>query len=203
MSKLGRKKAIIYGFVFVAAVVGLVLDRMFYVPSTAKADNLVPDTGNKGPKAANSGEEEISGHQVAAIFKRDQDDTEQEPADDAHNAGQSFRNAFAPSQYMQDYYQSIKNENREGQSKKEKEEKSREQIRKSFKSKHSLQATFIGREDPYAVVDGQVMGIGDKLDDLTLVTIGRYRIVFANNDLRIYLRLPLPFESKVTGNAQR
>jgi hypothetical protein len=202
MNKLGRKKAIVYGLVLLVAVIGLVLDRMLYAPADAKADDGLPAASTSAQKPAEKEAKLISGPQVASIFEKNDEDVNISSEHENNSTGSESRDVFALSKFMQGYYQSIQN-NVKGESEEEKIQKNRDEMINSFRSSHSLQATFIGGGDTYALIDGRVMCVGDKLDGFSLQEIKHYRVKFSKKDMQIDLYLPLPFESKVPSDEQR
>jgi hypothetical protein len=106
----------------------------------------------------------------------------------------TMRNVFMPSAAMIMHY-------------KERQEKQRKEVeqapppepgppapdpRKVFAAAHNLEGTFNGPDGSLAVVDGELLRIGDELDGFVLINILPYAAEFYRGIEQVTLEIPLP-----------
>ena len=59
----------------------------------------------------------------------------------------------------------------------------------TFAARHTLQTTLVGPELRLAVVDGQVVRVGDTFDGFRLVKLGYRKAVLESNGVEVVLKL--------------
>ena len=72
-----------------------------------------------------------------------------------------------------------------------------------FRGAHRLQGTFLQADDKWAVVDGAIVRVGQKLDDFQLQKIEHYRVVFERGVDTVVLELPNGLNAQVHPAAER
>jgi len=72
-----------------------------------------------------------------------------------------------------------------------------------FRGAHRLQGTFLQAHDKWAVVDGAIVRVGQKLDDFQLQKIEHYRVVFKRGADTAVLELPDGLNAQVHPAAER
>lgn len=190
MTTLSRKKVVFYALLMLAAVVGLLVDRLRFSPASAKGENVAPAPvpSPVSPDRASEGEE-IGGPVIASLFRAVTGGPE-ETSDDPN------RDAFAVSPDMEEHYghtpaRRATDGTGDGSTTEETVDIG------TFIERHRLQATSVQKNRAWALIDGRVLRMGDNLDGFTLRRIDHYRVTFECDGQSLDLTMPDPRETKV------
>jgi len=194
--RLSQKKIALYGFLLFAAIMGLVIDRL-YTPQSANA--AIGGTRDRVRTPTGTDAEELGDiPPVAAIF----DPSRSTAASSAHALKSATkvlkRDAFGLSAGMREVYQrktAVVDQGRQS-AKQRKAEQARDAA-DAFATSHRLEGTLLHPTDTRAVVDGRLLRIGDQLDGFELRRIERYRALFSKDGKDFELKLPNPLNTKV------
>lgn len=186
-----RRKIILYGLILVGAVTGLVIDRLRPADDEAAlsgAGSLAKTT----PVAA-----AVLGPPIARIFLTP---ASKAAPDVSPSARHDFRDAFALSAALKEYYEGPTQARQVEEQKQlaEAEEVALRQAAQAFAEHHHLKGTSFREDDAWALIDQDVYRLGQELDGFRLVRIDHYRVVFEKGECRVVLSLPVPLEAKVT-----
>ncbi len=193
---LNKKKVGLYAFLLTAAGIGLLIDRV---------------SGRAGPKAAVAAVESTPGmHEpdepdvsaiappMAAIFDADRLKTGPGQGVSLIRSLIRPRDPFGLSPQLREHYRSESQRARQAREITEKKKKrDAERSMATFEQTHRLEGTFIQGTDKWALVDGRILRIGDRLDGFELRAVERYRAIFAQGTQSMALRLPSAGETKV------
>jgi hypothetical protein len=200
--RLKEKKTALYGFLLIAAAVGLIVDRS-YSPRSAEAsplgrvaellrDDPKPDEiWNIGPPMANLF--------VLPKFKA-------LCGEGPNGAGRdlALRDAFDLSPEMRGYYctqEKLRAKQEQTEAEKAKAEKERAIL--GFLKLHQLQGTFTSKGRACALINGELHFVGDRIDGFRLTKIAPYRAWFEFGSGFAELELPKPSIAKVGGHKPR
>ncbi len=201
--RLSQKKAVLYGFLLLAALTGLVIDRLC-TPQSASAAIGPMGARAKIPGGAD-GEGELGDvPPVAAIF--DPSRSTFAPSGDALKSATNAakRDAFGLSGRMLAVYQrktAVVNQARQAAKRRQAEQA--RVAADAFATSHRLEGTLLHPTDPRAVIDGRLLRVGDRLDGHELCRIERYRALFSKDGKDFELKLPNPLNPKVGVGNQR
>jgi hypothetical protein len=199
MTRIGRRKAVFYGLLLFAAVVGVIIDRTRFSPVPARGDRIVP-AGPQTPSAAGvEADTSTIGPSIAPVFDRPSGSPEEEvPA--GPPAVAAVRDAFTASPAIQQYY---RHRRPDGTGAGKAEDDPETQAVQMFSQTHQLQATCVQGKRSWALVDNKVLRVGDNLDGFGLRQIDHYRVVFSRGGNNVDLRLAAPFAAKVPATEPR
>ncbi|HOJ74233.1 MAG TPA: hypothetical protein PK458_16610 [Phycisphaerae bacterium] len=190
MNKLGRKKAMMYGLVLVAALFGLIIDRLSGGPAEASnTAQLVTPVGAVDANKPRAGTN-VSGPAIAQVFEvllKEQSGTPSRPVQTAQ------RDVFQLTPVMQAAFEEMSPERKATRQKTlESELELRRQELARFQSAHTLKGTTLQGERSWAIIDDRVVRVGETVDGYQLVRVERYRVQLVKGDRTVTLDLPLP-----------
>lgn len=187
---LSKKRVAFYGLLLAAALTGLLIPQ----PQSSEAAPQSNEPVMLAWELAEFGSESsvVDTARLASLF-RSAPTADQQPS--ASQLVSSLlgpvRDVFAASPTMGRHYRA--------RSKGLQSEKAR-QARQSidqFRSAHQLQGTFVQAHDRWAVVDGAIVRVGERLDDFQLQKVEHYRVVFARGPDTVVLELPQGLNAQV------
>jgi len=194
--KLNQRKVALYAFLLVASGMGLMIDRLYSLPSAVGAAPAVR-TSTGAPGGAE--EEEVSGigPPMAAVFESS---AFRSPAGAGAKLGAVsplLKDAFSMSAKMGERYDSKSARHQEEQERARKKDQEERQLVEAFSKSHRLMGVFVLPPNKWVVVNDRVLRIGDSLDGFALHRIEDYRALFRRGSLVVELELPRPTDAKV------
>lgn len=195
MTTPSSKRLILYGLLFLAAIVGLLVDRLHFSPSPAKGDDATQAVQPTAPASASPDIGDSIGPEIAAIF---------EPKSTAATApaAEPIRDAFTTTPKMDEHF-GRRTTRRSGQRPAGGEDEPDPIDTEAFLAKHKLQATSIQKKGSWALIDDRVLRVGDNLDGFLVRQIDHYRVTFEGQSGEFDLTLPVGLSAKVTTSAPR
>jgi len=185
MSKLSNKKTVFYALILLAALTGLVIDRT-HSASAAPTASLFQRAAIKLPTKSDPEKIQPVGPAIAAVFRIGVSSGNASEASSVHEV----RDAFSLSAGMREYYESIGRQTSQDKDAKIADQSQiDQQKREAFQETHKLKGTFIRPPDIWAVIDDQIMRIGDLLEGFTLDQIDHYRVRFRQGQNEVRLEL--------------
>ena len=189
MSMMMNKRKALYGLLLGAALLGLLIDRLqrggaSAAGPTARAVRPVAVVRPPSPAPL-----------IAAIFAV----TDSRPVED-RSPGGPLRNAFACSPEMLSHYKAAAGPAPKPPEQQAAERRAALQAEADlFAGAHQLKGVQIAGQGRWAMIDGQVLRVGQRLEGWTLRQIDHYRVVFTRPGGKLELRLPEPFKTQVSG----
>ena len=186
---------ILYGLVLLAAVVGLLVDRLHFSPAAVRGESVLQAVQALIPTMQQPESQEGAGPAIAPLFKT---------TDQQHSTlgDGPVRNAFAPLAAIQE--QSDRRPGRRGErTKADGGESETTTDADGFRAAHQLQATSLQKKGSWALIDDRVFRKGDKLDGFVLRQIDHYRVTFEADGVSVDLALPPPLDTKVPASQPR
>jgi hypothetical protein len=191
MNKLSSKKMALYGLLLGGAVIGLCVDRL-RGPSAAQAASPGAQVQRANVADPAAGASEVKGPAIARIFESDAFQN------DSKNAGTigaaRVRDAFSLTQELKKAYVEETPEKKAEEARvAENEEELRRRQLEEFQKAHKLKGTTLRDEIAWAIIDDQVVKVGEEIDGFQLERVERYRVCLSKGDLQVTLALPGPF----------
>lgn len=204
MTHMGRRKALFYGLVLFAAVVGVVIDRTRFSPASARGERALPGSPVQPANTAEEFDPSTIGPPIALLFSHPAASPALDTSSTAPSAGPAVRDIFVASPAIQEYYRGHRAGAGGGNTAAEANtEDSEGKTLAVFAQAHQLQATCAQGKRSWALIDNKVLRLGDNLDGFVLRQIDHYRVVFTHGEGKVDLPLPVPFTAKVPATEPR
>jgi hypothetical protein len=193
---LSKKRLAFYGLLLGAALTGLL------IPQTQSSEAAAPQSSDSvaagfAVQEPDPEESVVDTPRLASIFRSPHTSDQRSVSQLVSSLLGPVRNVFAPSPTMNRYYRFPS----EG-SQSEKTRQARQSI-EQFRGSHGLQGTFLQTHDKWAVVDGAILRVGQKLDGFQLQEIEHYRVVFKRGAETAVLELPDGLNAQVHSPTER
>ena len=193
---LSKTRLAFYGLLLAAALIGLL------IPQTQSSEAAPPQSSDpvafiwdaQGPA---SEESVVDTPRLASLFRSHHASDQQSPSQLVSSLLSPVRDVFALSPTMDRHYR-VRSTRSQG----EKARQAQQSI-DQFRGAHRLQGTFVQADDKWAVVDGAIVRVGQKLDDFQLQKIEHYRVVFERGVDTVVLELPDGLNAQVHPAAER
>lgn len=179
MNKLGQKKAIVYGLVLAAAVIGLAADRLGR--TEASPDSKTPALSSNLIVKPAAVAAKVEGPVVARIFDHPESPARGEPAE---RSGRRARDAFKMTPLM--------GQTAEAKQHSEDAKEKLHQEAEHFRRSHQLKGTIVTGRRSWALIDDRIYRVGDRVGDFVLEQVDQDRVCFRKDKLTIVLVLPTP-----------
>jgi hypothetical protein len=189
------KRLVVYGLVLLAAVVGLLIDRLHFSPSPAKGEDPVRPASTFVVAPSEPDQGDAAGPPIAPLFRSANGQA-------AASTVSPVRDAFAASPEMEEHY-GRRRTKRGTQPGAGGEEPEVPIDAEAFLAKHKLHATSVQQKKSWAMIDDRVMRVGDNIDGFVLRRIDHYRVTFEGQDGSIDLVIAVGFGAKVPGTEPR
>jgi hypothetical protein len=190
MSKPNQKKAMLYGLLLSGAVIGLLFDRMRATGSVTAPVVALAGSAGVSPVAAASTPVEVKGPAIARVFTiaAGMSGSESRPAE-----AEVSRDAFNLTPKMRKFYADASPARKAEEARNaESDEELRRQELDRFQSAHKLKGTSLREGGAWAMIDSNVVRIGEQIDGFELRRIERYRVELTKGGLLATLSLPMP-----------
>jgi len=194
---LSKTRLAFYGLLLAAALTGLL------IPQTQSSEAAPPQSSDPVAfvwKAQEPGSEEslVDTPPLASLFRSHHTSDQQRSASQLVSSLLGpVRDVFALSSTMDRHYRV-----RSARSQSEKARQAQQSI-DQFRGAHRLQGTFLQAHDKWAVIDGAIVRVGQKLDAFQLQKIEHYRVVFKRGADTAVLELPDGLNAQVHPAAER
>ena len=185
---LSSRKVIFYALLLVAVVTGLLIDR------SQRASAAVDGTSTQavlGIEEGTASDFSAIGPPIAAVFQPDRKGGPRDSRTTRSQVMGRVRDAFAPSLAMQKHYRTrLRSETGKKADEAQRKREQMRQIVDAFKNSHLLKGTFVQPDDVWAVINDQILRIGDQMAGFELCRVERYRVLFRKNEATVVLELP-------------
>jgi hypothetical protein len=190
MSKLGRNKAMLYGLVLVAALFGLVIDRLGGEQAAESGATLLVNPAGAGGVHKLRAGSDVAGPAIAQVFEvllKEQPGTQARPGRPVQ------RDVFKLTSVMQAAFEEMSPDKKAAEQESlENEKELRRQELALFQSAHTLKGTTLQGATSWAIINDRVVRVGESIDGYQLVRVERYRVHLVKGELTVTLDLPLP-----------
>ena len=193
---LSKTRLAFYGLLLAAALTGLLLPQT--QSSEASPQSSGPVTLVWEAQEPSSEQSVVDTPRLASLFRSHPTSDHQRSASQLVSSLLGpVRDVFAPSPTMERHYRA-----RSESLQSEKARQAQQSI-DQFRRSHRLQGTFLQAHDQWAVVDGAIVRVGQKLDDFQLRRIEHYRVAFQRGVDTVVLELPDGLNAQVPPRAAR
>jgi hypothetical protein len=190
MNKPGRRKLAIYGLMLGAALIGLMVDRL-QGPSAAQAAGPGPAVHRVDGIQATNLNTDLKGPPIARIF---QQDAKSDNSSESTVEAAAVRDAFALTSEMRALYAEEPPEKKaEAARAAEDAEQLRQREIDDFQNTHKLKGTTLRDSEAWAIINEQIVRVGESIDGFELHRVERYRVYLEKGDITLVLQLPVPF----------
>ncbi len=187
MNKPGQKKLAIYAVVLVGALTALALDR-FRGPSSADAASVSGLKTGAGESVELAEKQVTQGPAIAHVFASD---TAEHQSTSARPGAP--RDAFSMTPEMQlAYVEESPEKKAEAERVVESEEELRRRQVEEFTSNYKLKGTTLRKDVAWAIINDQVVRVGEVIGGFRLERVERYRVHLVRDGLSVALTLPTP-----------
>ncbi|HUW81567.1 MAG TPA: hypothetical protein VMZ31_02075 [Phycisphaerae bacterium] len=193
---LSKTRLAFYGLLLAAALTGLL------IPHTQSSEAAPPQPSDPvapvSPAQEPTAEESVvDTPPLASLFRSHHASDQRTASQLVSSLLGPVRDVFVLSPTMDRHYRV-----RSASSQNEKARQAQQSI-DQFRGAHRLQGTFLQAHDKWAVVDGAIVRVGQKLDAFQLQKIEHYRVVFKRGADTVVLELPDGLNAQVHPAAAR